>query len=611
MLKRLSTDKRSDGEFSSSQFLQPIDIIGLLRKMWRQKRNFVIWPVFLAIAGLIYCLFAQPYFTSSAKLLIQPHQPLVQGLQPTGPDTETIDTAFVDSQVEVLNSSQVLKRVVASENLRDDPEFAPAAPNFLKVIISWFTSGPSVPLTEEEKLNAVIENLRNATTLKRVGFTYVLAISVATTSPQKSAAVTNAIADAYLKDNLEARSESAGAASTWLQARVNDLRGVAVSADAAVQEFRAKNNIVSTEKGLMTDQEVTEISTQLTQAKSQLAEAQAKSDKLAVELASNSTNNMAIIADLPVGSIVPKLQQDTIQNNLRIAELVKANGEQHESVLKLRSENIALATSIAQELQRIASSYKNDVAVNAQRVAELGQRLKDAVGASNDTSSAQVQLRDLQHEADSYRAIYQSSLDRLQQAVQQQSFPVSEYRVISYAVPVLQKTWPKSIITILVAILAGLGIGGVIALAKAGRDSTLRNAMDLEKELDAKLIANFPVLGHFQTLALAAISPKAELAFPARTTKIFLGQVRSVGDCLVIGVTSTFRGEGRSTVAAALAASHVASGSRTLLIDADMANPAITTAVSSAPMHVLQSLLDEVGSPKILAYIKKYLDNVG
>ena len=67
----------------------------------------------------------------------------------------------------------------------------------------------------------------------------------------------------------------------------------------------------------------------------------------------------------------------------------------------------------------------------------------------------------------------------------------------------------------------------------------------------------------------------------------------------MIGVTSTLRGEGRSTVAAALAASHVASGSKTLLVDADMKNPAIAAAVSSSSKHVLQSLLVEAGSLKI------------
>ena len=602
MLSGPDLEPKTRVDAAIQDMLRPIDFKSIAGKMWRQKRYIFGTPL-LAVAGtLIYCLTAQPQYTSSSKLLIEPQQPLVLNQNPTSSDTsETVDTAYVDSQVEVLVSGKVLKRVVASQNLLADPEFTESAFNPLRVVLALIpTAAPASP-DVDDPLNTTIDNLRRATTIKRVGFTYALTISVSTRSPQKSARIANAIADAFLKDGLEARGQAASSASSWLQGRMKELRSMAVAADAAVQEFRAKNNIVSTDKGLMTDQQVTEISSQLTQARSQLAEAKAKSDRLSAAIASGSPDRMAVLTDLPVGSIVSKLQQNIINNDLRISELVKANGEQHESVLKLRAENGNLSTNIAHELDNISSSLRNEVAVATEKVSGLENRLAQAVGTSNESSSAQVQLRDLQREADAYRAIYQSSLDKLQEAVQKQTFPLSAYRIISEAVPVMQKTWPKSLLSLAAALVAGVLFGALLALAKAYRDTSMYDFADVDRELGARLIAKFPEQKGGRNLAATAAFPSGDFARSARSLKLFLAQQKQPKQSFVVGIISTLRGDGRSTVAASLAASHAASGLRTLLIDLDLAHPDLTTAVLSSSPQRPAATLDNAKEPHLFS----------
>ncbi len=582
MLKGLNLERANRSDVAIQDLLRPIDFKSVASKMWRQKHYILGTPILCIVGTLIYCLTAQPYYTSSSELLIEPQQPLVLNQTPTTSDTtETVDTAYVDSQVEVLSSGKVLKRVVISENLLADPEFTTSAFNPLRFVLALLQLSPTPQGGEDETLNITIDNLQRAITIKRVGFTYALTISVSTTSPQKSAKLANAIAESFLKDTLEARGQAAGSASSWLQGRMKELRSMTVAADSAVQDFRARNNIVSTDKGLMTDQQVTEISSQLTQTRSQLAEAQAKYDRLSAAIASGSPDRMAVLTDLPVGSIVSKLQQDIINNDLRISELVKANGEQHESVLKLRAENKNLSVNISQELDNIASSLKNDVAVANEKVSELDKRLREAVGTSNESSSAQVQLRDLQREADAYRAIYQSSLDQLQQAVQKQTFPVSAYRIISEAVPVLQKTWPKSLLSLAAAMVVGFLAGGLVALAKAYRDTAMYGFKDVERELGARLIAEFPMQKGGRNLAATDAFWSADFARPARSLKLFLTQQKNAQECFVVGIISTSRGDGRSTVAASLAVSNAASGLRTLLVDFDLTHPELTAALLS------------------------------
>lgn len=598
MLKRLSPDITEAGEVSASDILTPIDFKTLGKKMLRQKRYMLLGAASGLVLGLCFALLSKPLYTSSAKLLIEPKQPIELSQQPSGNDT--IEAAYVDSQVEVLNSGSVLARVVQSRNLTQDPEYASPEPGFLQSLRALGSNAQAEPLAREALINKAIDNLRRQISVKRAGLTYVLGVSVTSSSPEKSADLANAVTEAFLADNLEARATAAETASRWLEGRGRELRELVVAADAKVQQFRASNNIVTTEKGLMSDQQVTEVSSQLTAAKLQLAEAKARYDKLGPDLTASVSGDMDIPADLPADHLIRKLQQQLIANRVRIVELAKKNGPRHASVQKLESVNDSLTKSMAEELRQLADSYRKEADVATERVAALEARLQGAVGTSNLAGSAQVELHDLEREAASYRAIYESTLNKLQEAVQQQTFPINNYRVITPAVAVQQKSWPKSSLTIGLATATGMLLGAGVALARAGRDSSLRDATDVSKALGGKLLANFPALRGY-SLANVLTDPGKNLSEPARAVKLALRSSRSGDRCLVVGMMSSSRDEGCSFIAASVASSHALSGYRTLLVDADLQNAKLTSALAAGSSGGLRAALTAGGAPEVLA----------
>jgi polysaccharide biosynthesis transport protein len=589
MLKRLSSDASGLTGIAALPLMRPIDIAGLARKLWRHKIFIVLGALLFSVLALIYSLAATPLYTSSVSILIEPRQPIVLADQPSLAN-EQIEAAYVDSQVEILKSGKVLQRAISAQNLLKDEEFASEAKSVFGMLLGAILQS-STP-SSDALMTRVAGNLRQRLDIKRVGLTYVLSVVVTTRSPQKSADVANAIAAAFLQDNLEARSEAAHSAAGWLQSRAKELRDLAVAADASVQDFRARNNIVTAGQGLMTDQEVSEISTQLTLARSQLSEVQAKYDKLGAALSGGQSSAGAVPSDLPSDSIVPKLQSAVIDNNLRIAELAKVNGQNHRSVQRLKAENISLEASIKDELRRIGESYKNDLDIAQERVRSIENSLKGAVGTSNIASSAQVRLRDLERESEAYRTIYQLSLSKLQEATQQQSFPVSGYRVITAAAPMPQKSWPKSILIIGLAALAGTAAGAMASLYSASRDTTLRSPIEVGEAFGGKCIASVPLSRKPPDLpSLVNSSAPSPLLSSARSVKLFLRGSLAGEPCIVIGVTSTHRGEGRSTLAAGLAASYAASAFRTLLIDADFHHPHLTQSLAPKSSRGFQDVL--------------------
>ena len=81
--------------------------------------------------------------------------------------------------------------------------------------------------------------------ITRVGRTYVLDVGFTSLSPSRSASIANAIADAYIVDQLESKYQATRRASRWLQDRIKELRQQASDADRAVLDYKEKNKIVS------------------------------------------------------------------------------------------------------------------------------------------------------------------------------------------------------------------------------------------------------------------------------------------------------------------------------------------------------------------------------
>jgi succinoglycan biosynthesis transport protein ExoP len=110
------------------------------------------------------------------------------------------------------------------------------------------------------------------------------------------------------------------------------------------------------------------------------------------------------------------------------------------------------------------------------------------------TSQAQVSLRDLESNAQTYRALYDNFLQRYMESVQQQSFPVTEARVITAATRPLSKSSPKALLVLGIATVLGSAIGFLAAAWREFTDQVFRTADQVESVLQADCIALIPLV---------------------------------------------------------------------------------------------------------------------
>ena len=105
-----------------------------------------------------------------------------------------------------------------------------------------------------------------------------------------------------------------------------------------------------------------------------------------------------------------------------------------------------------------------------------------------------VSLRELEREADVFKNLYETFLQRYQDAIQRQSFPNSEARVITPASLPGAPSWPKGSIVLAFSALLGLLAGSAIGVYREAKDRVFRVAHQVRDELGLDLIGMLPAV---------------------------------------------------------------------------------------------------------------------
>ncbi|MGH6844847.1 MAG: Wzz/FepE/Etk N-terminal domain-containing protein, partial [Methylocella sp.] len=183
-------------------------------------------PFVAVLIAMLTFISLTPRYTGTVAILIDP-KPIGSQLGPgTEYGTAMVDSSKIASIGSILQSSSVLERVVKSEKLYDDPEFGFVRRSLLARLLSVFPGFRSADRSADQSDGIAIatERLRNATSVVRDGFTYVINVSVNSGDPVKAAHLAQAVGEAYINDQLQAKYDAARRAASWLFGRLVELR---------------------------------------------------------------------------------------------------------------------------------------------------------------------------------------------------------------------------------------------------------------------------------------------------------------------------------------------------------------------------------------------------
>lgn len=565
-----------------------VDLRGLVRVLRRRATSIlVVTAVALALAVAFLAL-ATPLYTATVQILIDPRDRhvLQTEVTPTGVGG---DASLVESQVRLITSDAVLRRVVASEHLASDIEFgaAPAASlsSRLRALIGLSHSQDATAVDPE--LRALLA-LQRRVTVRRAERTYIMEVRVNSADARKAARLADAIAAAYFVDQAEADQSTTRRATDALTSRLDQLRDNLRAAENRAQDFRNANNIVGSQGTLVGEQQLSELNQRLVLARARASEVQARYDQ--VQRVLRSGGDPGSIPDALTSNVIQSLRTQSAEISRRESELENQLGPRHPSVLDQRAQAQNVRRLISEELKRIADASRNELDAANANERTLAKELDRLSQSNMATNQAMIRLRELEREVDASRQLYEAFLTRAKQTSEQERIETPSARIIAPAIVPIEPSFPPRLLVIALALGGGLAVGVSLALIREHFDDSFHSAAQLRRIAGLDLLAAVPMVGPARRFLPSLAKEGLDFDVIDRpgsplgsATRLLRNELRDApgraGERLAL-IVSAEQGEGKTTIALNLALAAAASGERVLLVDADMARRALSRRIA-------------------------------
>ncbi len=467
--------------------VRAIDISEVLAGIARRRKLIFGITLLFAVAGTLFAMLARPVYTSEAQVLIEyQDSPYLRSIGTQQTQPRRVDERDVKSQVAVIESRDLALKVLRELDLIGTPEFDPVKEGLglgarLKIMLG-FKADPRKMTPEQRALQVWYENLR----VYDLPQSRVVVIAYTSPDPQTAARIVNALAAAYVEQTRAAQLAHTSEARSWLKKQIEELRRKVVDSEVAVERYRAQADLFQGTQAKLINQQLTELSTQITNARSERsrAEAEARAIREAVRKGTSLDNSPAVLRS----PLIQRLREQQVNLQRQLAELSTIYLDNHPRVKSVKRQLARLQEQIHREALKIARSLEQQAKIAATREAELRAALNRLKKRASTAGIDEVKLRELEREAKANRALLETFLARYSEAAareQAEALP-SMARIISRGGVAAEPSFPKRGPIILLSTLAGFGIGLGLAfilevmgasarLTKAARDAARAN----------------------------------------------------------------------------------------------------------------------------------------
>jgi uncharacterized protein involved in exopolysaccharide biosynthesis len=454
---------RSGGQYTDSE----LDLSGLGSALWRKKWRILGPTILIGLLTLIVVQVITPRYQSESRVIVEGRDNIF--LRPDADkDTmdRTVDQEAVTSQAQLILSRDLANEVIAKLKLGQRPEFDPAlgGASLVRSLLSMFglVRDPMSMTPEERVLEAYYERL----TVFPVDKSRVIVIDFLSEDPELAAQVANAVADGYLRLLQKVKQDQAQSATQVLAGQVETLRKKVVEAEGKVEAYRARSNLlVGNNNTTLSAQQLGDMTAQLSAARAQKADAEAKAQLIREMLKSGQPVESS---DILNSELIRRLSEQRVTLRAQLAEQSSTLLDNHPRIKELRAQIADLDHQIGNEAATIVRSLDNDSKIAGTRVDALQASLDQLKTQAAVNNEDDVQLRELERDAKSQRDLLESYLAKYREASARDAVNASpaDARVISRASISNVPAYPKKLPTVLIAVLTTLIIASGFVLTK-------------------------------------------------------------------------------------------------------------------------------------------------
>lgn len=447
-----------------------IDLVGLLDLVFRRK--FLILGTAAAVVALMLGVLwmVGPRYQATARLLIDPRELRMVENDMVQRDIAS-DMVLVESQVEIITSEPVLRRVVERENLVADPDFYRPG-----------TGAPSARTPQE----IAIEALARAIKVSRPDNTYILEITVRGRQAAKAARLANAVAAAYSEDQTSSAAGSTLDLSSSISERLSELQARLREDEEKVAKFKEANGVSTPDGRLLLDTRLNDLSARLSAAVTESAQAKSRLDVM--QNAMSQRGDVSSVLSESENTTMVGLRGALTDAQRRLSELQEILGPRHPRVGAAQAEVERARRDIRAESERLVAATRDAWRAAQETERSIAARLDTLTAESFQTNDRMIELRELERQAQASRLVYESYLVRARDTAELGSIGPRSARVIAPAAVPDAEAFPPRNLLAAASLVFGLGLGlfnAIVADTLQRRRHAMKFAADAQAAVPA------------------------------------------------------------------------------------------------------------------------------
>jgi polysaccharide biosynthesis transport protein len=532
--------------------------------------------LFACIAAYVFAL--KPAYTAEAVVLLAPVTEELADQSNNARIVSTTDPFFIRSETAIIASDALSRSVIEKLELTKNAEFR-SQPGLLQNLTSTIgikgdsgsSSHPYLSATELE-LDDVVTAYQDRLQVFNDGRSKTVEIGFTAENPRLAAAIANAHAEAYLQAQAHRHGDTQGKSLEWLKQEVDERAKEARDADARVQQYQLKNGIVTAQDSTLVEQRLSQLSTQLIEAKRQLSTQTALLNEIRnVRDGADPTTAATLLGNEALGDLL----RSRVQAEAAVASTAERLADTHPTLIKLRQ---ALA-SINETLEKQLARVENEAA-SSQRSWQA--QVRDLSGAVyNETSHKENQdrvssaLPALQAEAQVKRTVFENVLNRYQTQLAERGYSEPTAVIVSRAVPPAKASFPRKPLFLAIGLIAALFGGLCIAMISQSLRRKPINLNTLSDMVGLRALVAIPTFrNESREPGRVKIRDPRLYIESVRSLRHALFEVNSARETKVCLFTSVSPSQGKTLIAMSTARALARTGVRTLFLEMDLRCPA-------------------------------------